>query len=98
MTLAFVFYCGFVPLSVFGGGALEAIGWNGTLVTVLMMVINFVLEFIWDKFVVFNDRVTNTILGWFKKEKQQKEENVENKMQNSTEDNIENEEKNKEGN
>ena len=62
MTLAFLFYCAFVPASVFGGNALEGIGWNGTLVTVLMMVINFVLEFLWQKFVVFNENLTNKIL------------------------------------
>lgn len=62
MVLAFIFYVGFVPASVFGGGALEKIGWNGTLVTVLMMVINFVLEFIWQKFIVFNNKVTNKFL------------------------------------
>ena len=67
MTLAFLFYCAFVPASVFGGNALEGIGWNGTLVTVLMMLINFVLEFLWQKFVVFNDKVTNKILSKFNK-------------------------------
>lgn len=44
MTLVFLFYCAFAPASVFGGNALESIGWNGTLVTVLMMAINFVTE------------------------------------------------------
>ena len=73
MTLAFLFYCAFVPASVFGGGALEAIGWNCTLVTVLMMVINFVLEFILQKFVVFNDKVTTPILNKFKKKEKQEE-------------------------
>ena len=67
MTLALIFYAPFIPASVFGGGALEEIGWNGTLVTVLMMVINFVLEFLWQKFVVFNDKVTNKIMKIFKK-------------------------------
>ncbi|MBO5022687.1 MAG: GtrA family protein [Clostridia bacterium] len=74
MTLALLFYCAFVPVSVFGGGALEAVGWNGTLVTLLMMVINFVLEFIWDKFVVFNDKVTNKLLSVFKKKKEKEED------------------------
>ena len=69
MTLALLFYCAFVPASVFGGDALEGIGWNGTVVTVLMMIINFVFEFIWDKFVVFNDKVTNKIISKFKKNK-----------------------------
>ena len=54
MFLAFLFYCAFVPASVFGGNALEDAGWNGTLVTLLMMVINFVLEFLCQKFIVFN--------------------------------------------
>lgn len=76
MVLAFVFYIGFVPASVFGGGALEGIGWNGTIVTVLMMLINFVLEFLWQKFIVFNDKITNKILKLFKKDKK---ENIENK-------------------
>lgn len=62
MLLAFIFYVGFVPASVFGGNALEGIGWNGTLVTVLMMVINFALEFLWQKFIVFNVKVTDKFL------------------------------------
>jgi len=56
MSFAFLFYVAFTPASVFGGQALKDIGWNGTLVEALMMVINFVLEFVWDKFVVFNDK------------------------------------------
>ena len=79
MSLAFLFYCAFVPASVFGGNALEGIGWNGTLVTVLMMVINFALEFLWQKFVVFNDRVTNKFLSIFKKNDKKTEEKEENK-------------------
>ena len=75
MALAFVFYVAFVPASVFGGNALEGIGWNGTLVTVLMMVINFVLEFLWQKFIVFNERVTNKIL----RKSNKNDKNLENK-------------------
>lgn len=75
MALAFLFYCAFVPASVFGGNALEGIGWNGTLVTVLMMVINFALEFVWQKFVVFNDKVTNKIL----RKSKENDKNVEEK-------------------
>ena len=62
MTLAILFYLPFIPASVFGGRALENAGWDGTLVTALMMVINFALEFLWDKFVVFNEKVTSKIL------------------------------------
>ncbi len=69
MTLVIVYYCAFIPVSVFGGDALEGVGWNGTLVTVLMMVLNFATEFLWDKFVVFNDNVVNKILHIFKRDK-----------------------------
>ena len=55
MGLVVLYYCAFTPASVLGGDALEGIGWNGTLVTVLMMLANFATEFVWDKFVVFND-------------------------------------------
>lgn len=57
MTIVAIYYCMFIPVSVFGGDALEGIGWNGTLVTVLMMVINFITEFFWDKYIVFNDKL-----------------------------------------
>lgn len=73
MTLVFLYYCAFTPLSIFGGGALENAGWNGTLVTVLMMIINFVTEFLFDKFVVFNDKVTNKILHKNKQSKTDKD-------------------------
>lgn len=67
MTLVFLYYCVFTPISLFGGDALEGIGWNGTLVTFLMMVLNFLTEYVWDKFIVFNEKVTNKILKIFKK-------------------------------
>ncbi len=61
MAFAFLFYVGFTPASIFGGNALKGIGWNGTLVEVITMVINFVLEFVWDKFIVFNDKLMSKI-------------------------------------
>ena len=66
MTLVIIYYAMFIPVSTFGGDALEEIGWNGTLVTVIMMVLNFATEFIWDKFIVFNDKVINKISNKFK--------------------------------
>lgn len=57
MTLVLLYYCAFTPISVFGGDALEASGWNGTLVTVIMMLLNFVTEFIWQRFVVFRNSI-----------------------------------------
>ena len=62
MTLAMVFYVMFIPVSVFGGQALENIGWNGTLVTLLMMVINFITEYFWDKYIVFNKKVVDKFI------------------------------------
>ena len=56
----------FIPISTFGGNALEQIGWNGTLVTFIMMVLNFITEFFWDKFIVFNDKLINKISNKFK--------------------------------
>lgn len=65
MTLVIIYYAMFIPVSTFGGDALEAIGWNGTLVTVIMMVLNFATEFFWDKFIVFNDKLINKIIKTF---------------------------------
>lgn len=62
MMFVLIFYVMFIPASVFGGDALETIGWNGTLVTILMMVINFISEFFWDKYIVFNEKLMNKIL------------------------------------
>lgn len=57
MMLVLVYYVAFIPASVFGGNVLEASGWDALLVEALMMVINFVTEFVWQKFVVFNPKV-----------------------------------------
>lgn len=67
MGLVIVYYCAFIPLSVFGGNAIAArLSPNlGLLVTFMMMVLNFITEFIWDKFVVFNAKVTDRILRLF---------------------------------
>ena len=57
MAWTLLYYVAFVPVSVFGGNALEDIGWNGTLVTFIMMVINFVTEFLWQRFFVFRKSI-----------------------------------------
>lgn len=62
MMLVLLYYTAFTPISVFGGNALEGAGWNGTLVTVMMMVFNFITEFLWDNFIVFNDKLMDKIL------------------------------------
>ena len=69
MTLVLIYYAAFTPASVFGGDALEKL-WGsdfGILITVLMMVINFLTEFVWDKFIVFNEKVTDKIIRIFKR-------------------------------
>ncbi len=55
MALALLFYVPFTPLSTWWGNALEKAGWNEYLILALTMVINFVLEFLWQKLVVFKE-------------------------------------------
>ena len=53
-----VFYAVFTPLSTIGGNYLaETLLWNEYLVTVLNMVINFVLEYLYDRFFVFGKSI-----------------------------------------
>ena len=77
MGLVVLYYCAFTPLSTFGADAIVA-AWKsaaGTnwkdayemVITASMMILNFLTEFVWDKFVVFNDKVTEGILNKFKK-------------------------------
>ena len=48
-----VFYLVFTPLSTWGGNALTAMGWNEYPVLIGSMLLNFVTEFLYDRFVVF---------------------------------------------
>ena len=58
MALVALFYCAFTPLSTWLVGA----GWNAYVVTVMNMLINFVTEYLYDKFVVFRrDTDTNDV-------------------------------------
>ncbi len=57
MAWTLLYYVVFIPISVFGGRALEDIGWNGTLVTFINMVINFVTEFLWQRYFVFRKTI-----------------------------------------
>ena len=71
MGLVVIYYCMFTPISVFGGDAMTAaIGEElGIVTTVVMMLINFATEFIWDKFIVFNDKVIGRLESLFKRKK-----------------------------
>ena len=63
MALVFGFYCVFTPLSTLLGNYLaEGLRWNEYLVTAINMISNFVLEFQYDRFVVFRDSLdTNSV-------------------------------------
>ena len=67
MTLGFLYYCAFTPLSTLLEHQLAGVlGWNEYLVTGINMVLNFVPEFLFQRFVVYrnsldtNDRVQRT--------------------------------------
>ena len=54
MLKVFGYYCVFTPLStLFGNFLAEKLLWNEYIVTALNMIINFVTEFIFDRFFVF---------------------------------------------
>lgn len=54
-----VFYAIFTPVTTMGGNYLvETLGWNDFLVTIINMVLNFVTEFLYDKYFVFNEKKT----------------------------------------
>ena len=52
-----VFYAVFTPLSTWGGSALEGAGWNEYIVLAISMILNFVLEFLYDRFFVFGKTI-----------------------------------------
>lgn len=58
MALVFAFYCVFTPLSTFLGSFLaDTLGWNEYLVTILNMATNFILEYLYDRLVVFRGSI-----------------------------------------
>lgn len=62
MTKVFIFYLFFTPLSTWWGYALTNIGWNYYVVLIGTMVINFISEFLYDRYYVFGksiDSATN---------------------------------------
>lgn len=64
MALVGLFYLVFTPVSTYGGDYLvQTLGWNEYLVTALNMLANFVLEFLYDKFVVFRGSIDTNDLA-----------------------------------
>ncbi len=63
MALVFLFYCVFTPVStVLGSYLADTLLWNEYLVTALNMVSNFVLEYLYDRLVVFRTTLdTNSV-------------------------------------
>lgn len=62
MMKVFYYYLVFTPISVFGGQYLEFTrGWNGYIVTGMMMILNFVTEFLFTKYVVYKNQINTAV-------------------------------------
>lgn len=60
MLKVFLYYLVFTPLSTIGGNFLvESLGWNEYLVELLSMLLNFITEFLFTRFVVYGKQVDN---------------------------------------
>ena len=59
MTLVFLYYLVFTPLTTWGGEALTQAGWQDWLVLGLTMLLNFVTEFLFQRFVVYRGKIDN---------------------------------------
>ena len=71
MLKVFGYYCVFTPLSTLLGDYLvKTAGWNEYLVTALNMIINFVTEYLFDRFVVFGASIDTNDIARKKAEKE----------------------------
>ena len=71
MAKVFAFYCVFTPVTTILGNYLaETLLWNDYLVTGLNMASNFVLEFLYDRFVVFGKSLDTNSLAQKEAEKE----------------------------
>lgn len=75
MGLVALFYAVFTPLSTWGGSALTNGGWNEDLVLVITMLLNFVLEFLYQKFVVYRNLTDTNDVAKRAMEKEQEKQN-----------------------
>lgn len=62
MLLVALFYAVFTPVSTWWGHVLTTAGWNDFLVLAITMPVNFVTEFLYQRFVVYRNRIdTNDV-------------------------------------
>jgi putative flippase GtrA len=71
MTLVFLYYLVFTPLSTWWGDALTNLNWNEYIVLGGTMVINFITEFLYQCFVVFRNTANTNELARRQAEKEQ---------------------------
>ncbi len=55
------FYVVFAPASTWAVGWLTGLGWSAVLADGLMMILNFVLEYLYDRFFVFRDSIDTAV-------------------------------------
>ena len=68
MLLVFLFYLVFTPTSAFLGDLAEKAGWNDYIIEALVLIANFLLEFIYTRFIVYRNSCDTAV--------SKKEENV----------------------
>lgn len=59
MLEVFGYYLVFTPLTTLGGNALTGAGWNEYIVLTITMILNFVTEYLFCKFVVYRNKMDN---------------------------------------
>ena len=58
MFLVFLYYLVFIPVSTYGGKyAVDSLKINGFIVEIVSMLINFITEYLYDRFVVFKNSI-----------------------------------------
>lgn len=76
MGLVALYYLVFTPLSTWWGSALTGAGWNEDLVLVGTMLINFVTEFLFQKFVVYRNAIDTNDVAKRAKAREAQQENA----------------------
>jgi hypothetical protein len=65
------YYLVFTPLSTWWGNALDVIGWNEYLILAITMVLNFITEFLFTRFVVYRNSINTSKAGILENKKYQ---------------------------